>query len=379
MSLESKRVVKKQVLVLATSTLVTETREEEVGIAEAIETTEAGKDGKESESEYQNLAQVPYIRYPINSRKQSVSTLLDLGSKVNVVHSAFTKELGLPIRPTDVEAQKIDSTMLETYGMVVAAFSVKVKTNRVRFFEETFLVANVSPEVVLGMLFLILNGANVDFLGLELRWRTYSTKEALPTTRRVKLVGKKEFVAAALNPKHETYVVYAGSVSSDTLPSSSPLNIHPFRKPQIFGLIAKKAPTKVPVEYSDFADVFSLDLASKLPEHTRINDHAIELVDGQQPLYGSIYSLKPVKLKTLKAYIETNLVNEFIRSSKLPAGAPISFNRKSDGSFWLCVDYQGLNNLTIKNRYPLLLIGELLDRLRRARRFTQLDFTNAYH
>ena len=66
------------------------------------------------------------------------------------------------------------------------------KANRVRFFEETFLVANVSPEVVFRILFLTLSGADVDFLNWEPWWRTYTTKEALPTTRCVELVGKKE-------------------------------------------------------------------------------------------------------------------------------------------------------------------------------------------
>ena len=157
------------------------------------------------------------------------------------------------------------------------------------------------------------------------------------------------------------------------------LNVHPSQGPQISGLIAKEAPTKVPAEYSDFADVFSPDLTSELPEHTGINDHAIELVDGQQPPYGPIYSLGPMELETLKAYIETNLANGFIRPSKFPAGSPILFDRKSDSFFQLCVNYSGLNNLTIKNQYLLLLIGELLDRLGRARRFTQLDLTSAYH
>ena len=144
-------------------------------------------------------------------------------------------------------------------------------------------------------------------------------------------------------------------------------------------MIAEEAPTKLPAEYSDFAEVFSSDLASKLFEHIGINDHAIELVKGQQPPYRPIYSLRLVELETLKAYIETNLANGFIRPSKSPAGALILFDRKSDGSLRLCVDYRGLNNLTIKNRYPLPLIGESLDRLGRAKRFTQLDLTSAYH
>ena len=284
--------------------------------------------------------------------------------------------------------------------MVVAAFSMVDKANRVRFFEETFLVANVSPKVVLGILFLTLSNADVDFSSRDLRWRTYTTEEALPTTRRVELVGRKEFTAAALDPEHETYVVHVASLSSAPLVASldihhsrrpqisgliaeealiASLNVYPSQGPQISGLIAEETFTKIPTEYLDFADIFSSDLVSELPEYTGINDHTIELVNGQKPPYGPIYSLGSVELETLKAYIKTNLANGFIRPSKSPAGAPILFDRKSDGSLRLCVNYRGLNNLTIKNRYPLPLIGELLDRLGRAKRFTQLDLTSAYH
>ena len=86
-----------------------------------------------------------------------------------------------------------------------------------------------------------------------------------------------------------------------------------------------------------------------------------------------------MELEILKAYIETNLANKFIGPSKSPAGAPILFDQKSDGSLQLCVNYWDLNNLTIKNQYPLPLIGESLDRLGRAKQFTQLDLTSAYH
>ena len=68
---------------------------------------------------------------------------LNSSSEINAIYPAFAKELSLLIRPTDVGAQKIDSTTLETYGIVVAAFSVEDKANQVRFFEETFLVVNI--------------------------------------------------------------------------------------------------------------------------------------------------------------------------------------------------------------------------------------------
>ena len=106
---------------------------------------------------------------------------------------------------------------------------------------------------------------------------------------------------------------------------------------------------------------------------------AIELIDIKHPNYEPIYSPGAVELETLKAYIGTNLDNRFIRPSNSPAGAPILFDRKSNGSLWLCVDYQGLNNLTIKNWYLLPLIGELLDRLGRAKQSTQLDLTSIYY
>ena len=81
----------------------------------------------------------------------------------------------------------------------------------------------------------------------------------------------------------------------------------------------------------------------------RINNHTIKLVDDRQPPYGFIYSLGPIKLETLKAYIKNNLTNGFIMPFKSHVGVPIFFNKKPNGSLRLCVDYQDFNNLTIKN------------------------------
>ncbi len=156
-------------------------------------------------------------------------------------------------------------------------------------------------------------------------------------------------------------------------------SIHLSRAAQIAALQWDKAPTKIPAKYSDYADVFSSDLAMELPENTRMNEHAIELIEGKQLSYGPMYALSPVELETLKAYIKTHLKTGIIQPSKSPTGAPILSDKKPDGSLRLYVDYRGLNNLTIKNWYPLPLIGEALNRLGRAQRFTQLDLTSAYH
>ncbi len=140
-----------------------------------------------------------------------------------------------------------------------------------------------------------------------------------------------------------------------------------------------KASTEILSEYSDYADVFFLKLVIELPENTGMNEHAIELINGKQPSYGPIYILSLVELETLKTYIETHLKTDFIWPSKSLAGAPILFNKKPDGNLRLCVDYQGLNNLMIKNRYPLPLIREALDCLGQTKQFTQLDLTSTYY
>ena len=84
---------------------------------------------------------------------------------------------------------------------------------------------------------------------------------------------------------------------------------------------------------------FSPDLAMELSENTGINEYAIKLVEGTQPPYSPIYSLGPIELEMLKAYIKTYLKIRFIRPSKLPEGIPILFDKKLVGSPYLCVNY----------------------------------------
>ena len=142
------------------------------------------------------------------------------------------------------------------------------------------------------------------------------------------------------------------------------------KQAQVGALLFDKDPTEVPAEYCDYSNVFSAENIVELLENTGINDHAIELEEGKQPLFDPIYSLRPIELETLKTYIKTNLANSFIQISKFPTRVPILFDRKPNKSFCFCVDYWGLNNITIKNQYLLLLIGKLLDRLGWAKRFT---------
>lgn len=97
------------------------------------------------------------------------------------------------------------------------------------------------------------------------------------------------------------------------------------------------------------------------------------------PPFKNIYGLALNELEVLKDYVEENLRKGFIRHSKSPAGAPVMFVKKKDGSLRLCVDYRGLNAITVKNRYPLPLPNEIRDRIQGAKYFTKLDLRSGYN
>ena len=140
------------------------------------------------------LDRVPCIYYPVQFKKDTteVRALIDSGSVVTMMAPAYAKKLGLQVKKTDVGAQKIDGSILETYGMVIARFQVQDKFGKARFFQKTFLVADTSVEVVLEMLFLALSKAKVDFAERELTWKAYTIAEGLPTTKKVQIIGPKE-------------------------------------------------------------------------------------------------------------------------------------------------------------------------------------------
>ncbi len=320
------------------------------------------------------LQRVPCIWYPIwFQESQPIRALIGSDSKINVMTPAYAAKQDLTTRKTSVGAQKIDSSPLKIHDIALARFLLQDSLRRVWFFEETFLLAYISIEVVLEMPFLALSNSDFQFDTRAITWRTYTIAETLPTTSRVELIDKKEFVKTILDENWETCVVHVSALKA------TENSIHLFWVAQIAILQWNKAFIEISTKYSDYANVFFLDLAMELPENTRMNEYTIKLINSKQPPYRPIYALSLMELETLKIYIETHLKTGFIWPFKSPTRALILFDKKRDSSFYLCVDYWGLNKLTIRNRYPLPLIGEALDHLSRAKRFIQLDFMSVYH
>ena len=106
----------------------------------------------------------------------------------------------------------------------------------------------------------------------------------------------------------------------------------------------------------------------------------IDLELGKQPLSGHLYPLSHDKMEYLRAYIDEMLKSGEICPSKSPCGVPIFIVPKPHGrGLRVVVDYYGLNAITIKDRYPLPLMTNLMDRVAKARWFTKFDLKNGYN
>ena len=124
------------------------------------------------------------------------------------MNSDYVWKLEFKIQKTNIGAQKIDSSILATFKIIIADFQIGNKASRPRFFQETFLVANTKFKVILGMFFLKISNADVSFDEKTLTWKSYTINEALSITKQVQIINPKEFVIIALDVNSKMFVVH---------------------------------------------------------------------------------------------------------------------------------------------------------------------------
>nr|GEV64235.1 putative reverse transcriptase domain-containing protein [Tanacetum cinerariifolium] len=112
---------------------------------------------------------------------------------------------------------------------------------------------------------------------------------------------------------------------------------------------------------------------------TRQVEFQINLVPSAAPVARAPYRLAPSKMKELSDQLQELSDKDFIRPSSSPWGDSVLFVKKNDGSFHMCIDYQKLNKLTVKNRYPLLKINDLFDQLQGSSVYSKIDLRSGYH
>ena len=130
----------------------------------------------------------------------------------------------------------------------------------------------------------------------------------------------------------------------------------------------------------EFQDRFPADIPAGLPPDREGVAHAIPLKSTEQdPPSSKYYRLTPAEKVEVEKQLTSLLEKEWIQPSHSPYASPILFVAKKDGGLRMCVDYRKLNDRTVKNKYPLPRIDELLDCLHGAQYFTALDLQQAYH
>jgi hypothetical protein len=135
----------------------------------------------------------------------------------------------------------------------------------------------------------------------------------------------------------------------------------------------------VPEEYRQYADVFSETESERLPEH-KAYDHAIDLKpETPETICSKVYPMPMNEQEELNRFLEDNVRKGYILPSKSPIVSPVFFVKKKDGRLRLVQDYRRLNEYTVKNRYPLPLVSDIVNRLQGARFFTKFDICWGYN
>jgi len=273
-----------------------------------------------------------------------VLALVDSGAEMSTINPLFAKEHGLDMtEEPPSKATAVDGREVHVYG--AAKLSIRMADCNKQEAHQTqrfCSVASPGVDVLLGM----------DWIGTvnpQINWVDKSWRLPIDI-RRITIVPAKD-----LDLGHEDLGAYIFF-------------------PHVMSL---KGPITVPAAYQDYLDIFSEEKADDLPELGR-RVHAIDTGD-QDPPWGPVYNLSEKELAVLHDYLHECERKGWIRRSTSPAGAPVLFVPKKDGSLRLCVDYRGLNKVTRKDRTPLPLISETLDRLGSAVIFSKLDLRNAYH
>lgn len=325
----------------------------------------------------------------VGSTSNSVQALVDPGaSGIGFIDPACVERLALPLTALQSprELRVIDGRLAENPISHVAIVSYNLNGHKTKI--PLFVTPLGHYEMVLGIPFFREHKAIIDFEKDTIFFNSQACRDNCNRHHRPIMVHSTAPKPGASITEGALFVSSAGLY---TLARSHSLDINAASMDDITKAIAKLKPkdttpeeqereirARVPEEYHEFIPLFLESNNPQLPPR-RPYDHKIPLKPGTAPPHGALYSMSLGELEVLKAYLDENLKKGFIRASSSPAAAPVLFARKPGGGLRFCVDYRGLNEITIKNRYPVPLIQETLMRLTKAKFYTKLDARGAYN
>ena len=302
----------------------------------------------------QSRTTAPLVYLPTEINSVTLYALLDSGSNISIMNSTTFQKL---------QIQKIQTSRIrltfgngDSYTSDESTAPVIVKLGH-HTEELVFQIAEIPEQsIILGMDWLQTHNPIIDWPSLSLQFSSHHCREfCIPD-------GAKVTISGISNPRRNivTVIRHHPSLVSTSTPESSHIQL--------------------PEQFQKFKNVFDKTLAEQnLPPH-RDFDFKIELKNPNDiPPYQKPYKLSPAQDSALEEYIHDMLAKGHIRASKSPSGAPIFFQPKPGGGLRPCVDYTKLNNMTVKDRYPIPLVSDLLDQIKGAKLFTKIDLRAAYN
>lgn len=293
-----------------------------------------------------------------------VTALLDSGTDEALISQRFAKENRLQAAPVGRMGIAVDGHQITIYGTHDLRIKAKDDHNITRSTKPAFYATDMTHyDVILGLAWL-------DYVNPDIHWpeRKWFYRDS---TASVEELSKEDF-EKSLEKETMVYAFYGGPTDSEQPEQQPSCDSH--------GIAIHSVGTELtlPSKYREYEDVFSKEGCETVQDIAGVT-HAIDLEEGARPPHGPIYALSERELRILRDYLAEKEAIGWIRHSKSPAGAPILFVPKPDGSLRLCVDYRALNKVTVKNRHPLPLISETIDRMQGAKIYTKLDLRDAYH
>ncbi|KAI5453489.1 hypothetical protein NCC49_005964 [Naganishia albida] len=291
--------------------------------------------------------------------------MIDSGATGNFIHSRVVQRYGLKLKRLSepMPISVIDGRPIASGRLTHEATPIRLTTGAHSKIIRLLPTILGQHDVILGLPWLQKHNPSIDWNKGEIVFRneTYSPGRQ-PSTHNIRVISISEAKNLIFSNKAQGWVV----------------DLHRDEGGLKINAVENSEGSYIPEEFREFLPIFSSVSAEGLPEHS-VYDHEISIPPNAKPPAGPLNSLPETELKALDEYLQENLAKGFIRPSSSSCAAPILFARKKDGSLRLCVDYRRLSTLTIKDRYPLPLIQESLNRLRSAKIYSKIALRGAYN
>jgi hypothetical protein len=284
--------------------------------------------------------------------KNQCRVLLDSGASHNYVTREYCERHGLQTTPTDPRTLIFADGSSQELNQELRNTEIQMQNRTMKTSAARFDCRDAPYDMFLGMKWFAAENPTINWKKRTISFEPQSQQPATKTERQVlQLTSAREIDSA-----DEVHLAF---VACDPTPKT----------------ILPDAAQRVLVEFSD---IFSDELPTAQARTQQTPTHKIKLMDDN-PVCLPLRRMSPLELDTLRNTLDDLLAKDMIRPSDSPWGAPVLFVKKKDNSLRMCVDYRALNSKTIKDRYPIPRIDELLDRLQGASYFTTLDLCSGYH